>query len=72
MTNGQHVYRNNKGIERLKLIDRLALTKTEVRNGVWVIARPERGTGLTYWIERFRMVAGVLSGRADAIVYFMQ
>lgn len=48
MSNGQHVYRKKQGIERLDLIDRLALTKTEVNDGVWVIARPEKGTGLTY------------------------
>lgn len=66
--------------ECIPLIDSLIGTTVKAKGRVvgdeakevWVIARPEKGSGMTYWLERFRMCKAVLQGRADAVRFFQQ
>lgn len=66
--------------EYIPLIDSLIGTTVKAKGRVvgdeakevWVIARPENGSGMTYWIGRFRMCIAILNGRADAVRFFRQ
>jgi hypothetical protein len=56
-----------------QLIDNLIKLNcsTEI-DGKWVIARPEKGYGLYFLIERIKDTWGVLIGKFDAISFYKQ
>lgn len=66
--------------EYIPLIDSLLAAKVKVKGrvvgnesmDVWVVARPEVGTGMTYWLGRVIMCIAILKGRADAVRFFQQ